>query len=143
MQEGPETHPDGKGKYEKIRKIGEGTFAVIYEAKNKETSERVAIKKIKMVRSSYGIDISAIREIQTLQILAGSTNIIRLIDVYSGKANVNLVLEYLETDLEALIKNKSILFMPSDIKCWMLQLLRGIYQCHYHWIIHRVRRAAL
>jgi hypothetical protein len=48
------------------------------------------------------------------------------------------VLEYLDSDLEQVIKDKSILFMPADIKSWMLMMLRGLDHCHRHFVLHRV-----
>jgi len=59
-------------------------------------------------------------------------------EVYFHKTNLNLVLEYLESDLEMIIKDKSILFMPGDVKHWMLMTLRGLDHCHRNWILHRV-----
>lgn len=63
-----------------------------------------------------------------------------MIDVFSHKTNLNLVLEYLDSDLEQVIKDKSILFMPADIKSWLLMMLRGLDHCHRHFILHRVNR---
>lgn len=63
----------------------------------------------------------------------------KLMEVYFHKTNLNLVLEYLESDLEMIIKDKSILFMPGDVKHWMLMTLRGLDHCHRNWILHRVR----
>jgi serine/threonine protein kinase len=60
-------------------------------------------------------------------------------EVYFHKTNLNLVLEYLESDLEMIIKDKSILFMPGDVKHWMLMTMRGLDHCHRNWILHRVR----
>jgi cyclin-dependent kinase 7 len=51
-------------------------------------------------------------------------------------------LEYLDSDLEQVIKDKSILFMPADIKSWMLMMLRGLDHCHRHFILHRVKITA-
>ena len=125
-----------KKRYSKTRKIGEGTFSVIYEAICLETGKKVAIKKIKMSTGSFGIDIGAIREIRALQLIK-HPNILSLIEVFPSKKNINLVLEYLECDLEQVIKRKSIVFMPGDIKAWMLMLLRGLHECHTRWVIHR------
>lgn len=66
---------------------------------------------------------------------------LQLIDVFSHKTNLNLVLEYLDSDLEQVIKDKSILFMPADIKSWMLMMLRGLDHCHRHFVLHRVSKA--
>lgn len=59
--------------------------------------------------------------------------------MFSHKTNLNLVLEYLDSDLEQVIKDKSLLFMPADIKSWMLMMLRGLDHCHRHFILHRVK----
>jgi cyclin-dependent kinase 7 len=83
-----------------------------------------------------GLDLTAIREVKYLQELR-HPNVIELIDVFSHKTNLNLVLEYLDSDLEQVIKDKSILFMPADIKSWMLMMLRGLDHCHRHFILHR------
>ena len=62
----------------------------------------------------------------------------QLLDVYSSKANLNLVLEYLDSDLEAIIKDRSNVFKPADIKSWIAMTLRGLEFCHRNWILHRV-----
>lgn len=126
-----------KKRYQKVKIIGEGTFAVIYEAIDTQTSKRVAIKKIKMGDSSYGIDIGALREIHSLQKIR-HPNVISLLEVFPSKKNVNLVLEFLDSDLERIIKDRSLLFSTADIKSWMWMLLKGIQECHVNWIIHRV-----
>ncbi|KAJ9073216.1 TFIIH complex serine/threonine-protein kinase subunit kin28, variant 3 [Entomophthora muscae] len=51
--------------------------------------------------------------------------------------NLNLILEFLDADLEMIIKEQSLVFMPSDIKSWMLMTLRGLAHCHSNWILHR------
>ena len=58
-------------------------------------------------------------------------------DIFTHKRNINLVLEYLEYDLEMLIKAKSLVFMPGDLKSWLLMTLRGLEHCHRCWILHR------
>lgn len=62
-----------------------------------------------------------------------------MLDVFSSKANLNLVLEFLDTDLEAVIKDRSLIFQAADIKSWMLMTIRGLDHCHRNWVLHRVR----
>lgn len=63
----------------------------------------------------------------------------QLVDVFSNKSNLNLVLEFLDTDLEAVIRDKDLVFQGADIKSWMLMTLKGLDFCHQNWILHRVR----
>lgn len=125
--------------YSKLAKVGEGTYASVFLARNTKTGEKVAIKKIKVVNSGDGMDISAIREVKVLRELR-HPNVIRLVDCFSSGSttlSLNLVLEYLDTDLERLIKDKSIVFAPADIKSWMAMLCRGLEYCHCHFFLHR------
>lgn len=122
--------------YRKEKKIGEGTYAVVYEGVQISTGRKVAIKKIKLGDFKDGIHMTAIREIKFLQELK-HPNIIELIDVFSNKTNLNLVLEYLDSDLEMIIKAKDIVFSVADIKSWMLMTLRGLYHCHHSFVLHR------
>jgi cyclin-dependent kinase 7 len=64
---------------------------------------------------------------------------IKLLDVFSSKTNLNLVLEFLDTDLEMIIKERSLVFLPADIKSWMAMTFRGLEFCHRNFILHRVR----
>ena len=85
--------------------------------------------------------MSAIREVKFLQELH-HPNIIALLDVFSNKTNLNLVLEYLDTDLEALIKDKKLVFQAQDVKSWMAMMFKGVEFCHRNWVLHRVGSAA-
>lgn len=62
----------------------------------------------------------------------------KLLDVFSNKTNLNLVLEFLDTDLEAVIKDRALVFQAADIKSWMLMMMKGLEFCHKNWILHRV-----
>ena len=64
---------------------------------------------------------------------------LKLLDVFSSKTNLNLVLEFLDTDLEMIIKDRSLVFLPADIKSWMAMTFRGLEFCHRNFILHRVR----
>ena len=48
------------------------------------------------------------------------------------------MLEFLETDLELVIKDRSLVFLPADIKAWIAMTFRGLEFCHRNWILHRV-----
>ncbi|KAL2783897.1 kinase-like domain-containing protein [Aspergillus keveii] len=127
-------------KYIKAKKLGEGTYAVVFLGHLRtDPSSFVAIKKIK-VNTEYkdGLSMDAIREVKYLQELS-HPNIIALHDVFSSKdQNLNLVLEYLPRgDLEMLIKDSNIHYGLPDIKAWMGMLIRGVWFCHENFVLHR------
>lgn len=123
--------------YSKDKKVGEGTYAVVYVGKKVSTGQEIAIKEIKTGLFKDGLDMSAIREVKYLQELRHH-NVIGMIDVFmSPDKNLNLVLEFLPCDLEVLIRDKAVVFKAADIKLWLLMTLRGIHHCHRNFILHR------
>ncbi|KAF8498592.1 kinase-like domain-containing protein [Russula emetica] len=120
----------------KDQKVGEGTYAVVYRGRELSTGRKIAIKKIKVGQFKDGLDMSAVREVKYLRELH-HPNVIELLDVFSSKTNLNLVLEFLDTDLEMIIKERSLVFLPADIKSWMAMTFRGLEFCHRNFILHR------
>lgn len=53
--------------YEKIEKIGEGTYGVVFKARNKKTGKFAALKKIRLDSEEEGVPSTAIREISLLK----------------------------------------------------------------------------
>jgi serine/threonine protein kinase len=47
------------------------------------------------------------------------------------------VFEFAETDLEAVIKDRSLILSAADVKSYMQMLLRGLAFCHKRWVLHR------
>ncbi|XP_038315961.1 cyclin-dependent kinase 7 isoform X1 [Canis lupus baileyi] len=126
-------------RYEKLDFLGEGQFATVYKARDKNTNQIVAIKKIKLGHRSEakdGINRTALREIKLLQELS-HPNIIGLLDAFGHKSNISLVFDFMETDLEVIIKDNSLVLTPSHIKAYMLMTLQGLEYLHQHWILHR------
>ena len=128
-------------KYVKDKKLGEGTYAIVYLGHLKaDPSSLLAIKKIK-VNTEYrdGLSMDAIREVKYLQELS-HPNIIALHAVFSSKnQNLNLVLEYLPLgDLEMLIKDsEGIRYGTAEVKAWMGMLGRAVWFCHENFVLHR------
>jgi cyclin-dependent kinase 7 len=84
-----------------------------------------------------GIHVTALREIKILRELH-SPHMVDLVDVFiTGGSNLALVLEYMESDLEAVIKDTSIVLSRADIKSYMKMALQGLEACHSHNVIHR------
>lgn len=65
-------------------------------------------------------------------------NVVGLLDVFGGlKSNVSLVFEFVNTDLEVIIKDSKIVLTPANIKSYMIQTLKGLEYLHANWIMHR------
>ena len=130
-------------RYQKVRKVGEGTYAVVYEGIDTQTNRPVAIKRIKVNASGLGLDISAIRELIHLRHLQ-HPNLVDLLDVYVPAVGrkpppqqLHLVLGFYPHDLEGLLRDRTVVIHPADVKAWMLMLLRGVAYCHQRGILHR------
>src|SRR6266480_1315401 len=130
-----------KRKYVKGKKLGEGTYAIVYKGHlRSDPTKLVAIKKIKVITDPKdGLSLDAIREVKYLQELQ-HPNIISLLSVFSTKdQNLNLVLEYLPLgDLEMLINDRATVhYGVADIKAWMGMLGRAVWFCHSNYVLHR------
>jgi len=126
-------------KYAKIDKIGEGTYGVVYKARNEKNGELVALKRIKLDSEDEGLPATAIKEISLLKGL-DHPNIVRLYEVIHEEKKLTLVFEYLDLDLKKLMdekKRKGEKLSPDAIKSFLWQLLNGIAYCHEQRVLHR------
>lgn len=62
--------------YQKLEKIGEGSYGVVYKAKHRMSGKMVALKKIRLESEDEGVPATAIREISLLKELEHD-NIVR------------------------------------------------------------------
>lgn len=86
-------------KYQKIDKLGEGTYGIVYKAQNRLTNEIVALKRIRLDKEDEGIPCTAVREISLLKELR-HPNIVRLLDILHTEKKLTLVFEHLDSDLK-------------------------------------------
>ena len=124
----------GMDLYQRIDKIGEGTYGVVYKAKNKETGEMVALKRIRLTSEEEGVPCTAIREISLLKELK-HPNIVRLNDVLYTEKKLILVFEFLDRDLKDYMDGRPL--HPDVVRNFMGQLLDGIAFCHEQRVLHR------
>lgn len=124
--------------FEKLNRIGEGTYGVVYRARDTQSNEIVALKKVRMDVEKDGIPVSGLREIQILK-SCNHVNIVKLNEVVVGKSleNIFLSMEYCEQDLASLLDNMKDPFSESQVKCITLQVLEGLRYLHNKFIIHR------
>jgi len=123
-------------RYQKMEKIGEGTYGVVYKAKDRVTGEIIALKKIRLEAEDEGIPSTAIREISLLKELQ-HPNIVRLYDVVHTERKLTLVFEFLDQDLKKYLDVcDSGLGLPI-LMSFLYQLLTGVAYCHHHRVLHR------
>lgn len=124
--------------YQKLSKINEGTYGVVYKAKDRKTEEIVALKMIKMnMEDEYGFPLTSLREINIL-LSCNHPSIVNVKEVVVGNGDsVFMVMEHLEHDLRGVMDRMKQPFSTSEVKCLMIQLLEGLKYLHSNWIIHR------
>ncbi|ETV78909.1 CMGC/CDK protein kinase, variant 2, partial [Aphanomyces astaci] len=125
--------------FEKLNRIGEGTYGTVYRARDKVSGEIVALKRVILHNEKQdGFPITAIREIKLLKRLH-QENCVQLKDVVVGRkrSGVFLVFEYCEHDLSALLSNVHRPFTESEVKRVLMELLRAVEYLHAINIIHR------
>ncbi|KAL3819000.1 hypothetical protein ACJIZ3_004905 [Penstemon smallii] len=123
--------------YEKVEKIGEGTYGVVYKARDRVTNETIALKKIRLEQEDEGVPSTAIREISLLKEMQHG-NIVRLQDVVHSERRLYLVFEYLDLDLKKYMDSCPEFSQdPCLVKMFLYQILRGIAYCHSHHVLHR------
>ncbi|CAN8097853.1 unnamed protein product [Discula destructiva] len=144
--------------YQKLEKIGEGTYGVVYKALDRLHDNRiVALKKIRLEAEDEGVPSTAIREISLLKEMR-DPNIVRLLNiVHADSHKLYLVFEFLDLDLKKYMEALPVsdggrgrplpegtsgelatLGLGADIiKKFMSQLCHGIRFCHSHRVLHR------
>merc|ERR1719278_679151 len=124
-----------------LNRIEEGTYGVVYRARDKKTNETVALKRLKMEREKEGFPITSLREINTL-LISQHVNVVtvREIVVGSNMDQIFIVMDFVQHDLKGLMetmRKKNQVFLAGEVKCLMQQLLRAISHLHDNWILHR------
>ena len=126
----------GVERYQKLEKVGEGTYGVVYKARDSATGELVALKKIRLESDDEGVPSTAIREISLLKELK-HPNIVNLQDIVHSNEKLYLIFEYLNHDLKRHMQSYEHAIPPKLVKHFTYQLLQGLHFCHSRRIIHR------
>lgn len=124
--------------FEKLNRVGEGSYGIVYRARDTRSGEIVALKRVRMDQEKDGLPVSGLREIMILK-RCQHENIVRLREVVVGKSldSIFLVMDFCEQDLASVLDNMSQPFTESEVKCITLQVLRALKYMHSRFIIHR------
>ncbi|KAF8116338.1 hypothetical protein N665_0019s0018 [Sinapis alba] len=124
--------------FEKLEKIGQGTYSIVYKARDLETGQIVAMKKVRFANMDPESVRFMAREINILRKL-DHPNVMKLQCLVTSKlsGSLHLVFDYMEHDLSGLALRPGVKFTEAQIKCFMKQLLCGLEHCHSRGILHR------
>ncbi|XP_020577885.1 probable serine/threonine-protein kinase At1g54610 [Phalaenopsis equestris] len=124
--------------FEKLDKIGQGTYSTVFRARDLETGKIVALKKVRFDNFEPESVRFMAREIQILRRL-DHPNVMKLEGLVTSRisCSIYLVFGYMEHDLAGLSSSPDIKFTEAQVKCLMEQLLSGLEHCHSRGIIHR------
>ncbi|GAB5033802.1 cmgc cdk cdc2 protein kinase [Nannochloropsis oceanica] len=128
-------------RYQKIEKngggnLGEGTYGVVYKARDKQTNDIVALKRIRLEMEDEGIPSTALREISLLQELRHPC-IVELLDCVQSEGRLYLVFEFVDRDLKKYMEAQSGQLARSVVKSFLFQIFHGLAFCHARGIMHR------
>ncbi|KAH7666868.1 [RNA-polymerase]-subunit kinase protein [Dioscorea alata] len=124
--------------YEKLDKIGQGTYSNVYKARDTLTGKIVALKKVRFDNLEPESVKFMAREILILRKL-DHPNVVKLEGLVTSRMSCSLylVFEYMEHDLAGLAASPGIKFTEPQVKCYMKQLLSGLEHCHTRHVLHR------
>ncbi|KAK7397265.1 hypothetical protein VNO78_18432 [Psophocarpus tetragonolobus] len=124
--------------FEKIDKIGQGTYSNVYKAKDTITGKIVALKKVRFDNLEPESVKFMAREILILRML-DHPNVVKLQGLVTSRMSCSLylVFDYMDHDLAGLAASPGIRFTEAQVKCYMHQLLSGLEHCHNRHVLHR------
>ena len=125
--------------FQKIVKLGEGTYGKVYKVKLPDTEkvQYYALKKYASILFGEGMDITALREITILKEISHE-NIVKIHELFYGMKSLYIAYEYIDCELTKIIQPLNNDELPESlIKGLMLQMLKGLAEIHRYSVLHR------
>ncbi|ESL07097.1 protein kinase [Trypanosoma rangeli SC58] len=122
-----------------LEKLGEGTYGVVFKAKENATGHIVALKRMVMSGDDEGAPATAIREVCLLKELKHN-NIVALRDVLFDPPKVTLIFEYCQYDLKKYMEqhgSRKKVAVLQETRQIMKQMLLGLRYMHRRHVVHR------
>ncbi|KAL9378018.1 hypothetical protein Peur_029353 [Populus x canadensis] len=135
--------PKSADSYDKLAKVGQGTYSNVYKARDRDTRKIVALKKVRFDTSEPESVKFMAREIMMLQKL-DHPNVIKLEGLATSRMQYSLylVFDFMQSDLTRIISRPGERLTEPQVKCYMQQLLSGLQHCHERGILHRDIKAS-
>ncbi|VDM43961.1 unnamed protein product [Toxocara canis] len=136
--------------YEKLEKLGEGTYASVYKGqtahkgRDLEKEEReggFCVRRLWLLQEirleqEEGAPCTAIREVSLLRELRHA-NVVTLHDIVHTERMLTLVFEYVDRDLKQYLDQCHDSINMHNVRLFLVQLLRGLSYCHRRRVLHR------
>jgi len=127
--------------YEFLGQIAGGSYGIVLKARNRHTSEIVAVKRFSFEDEDHdSVPPYVIREVSLLQSFEQHPNIVKLLNMHMGESEYFLVFEHMDMDLHKLLcrLERAGQQMPMEqVVKYGRMLLEGIHACHVRQVIHR------
>ncbi|XP_048134376.1 probable serine/threonine-protein kinase At1g54610 [Rhodamnia argentea] len=135
--------PKTADSYDKLAKVGHGTYSNVYKARDRDTGKIVALKKVRFDTTEPESVKFMAREIMILQKL-DHPNVIKLEGIATSRMQYSLylVFDFMQCDLTRIICRPGSRLSEPQVKCYMHQLLSGLRHCHKKGILHRDIKAS-
>lgn len=133
-------------RYQKLEKLGEGTYGRVYKALDQKTNEHVALKLVKMDPADEGVPATTLREVSVLKTLKHETIVELKAQIYEND-EFYLVFEHLEYDLKKYANREHKKRMleqglgspmaPHILRRLTYDMITSVHICHCNRILHR------
>jgi len=132
--------PDLQRKYQITRELGQGAYGIVCAAKNIQTGQEVAIKKVTKIFDKPILAKRALRELKLLVHFNGHENITSIIDMDIANTEdyneIYLGEELMEADLHQIIRSEQPL-TDAHYQYFIYQVCRGLKYIHSANVLHR------
>jgi hypothetical protein len=120
----------GPRRFELVRKLGDGTFGELHEARDREHGTRVALKSLKSMAPDWVYRFK--REFRTVSELA-HRNLLHVHELFSEDGRWHLTMELIDgTELDAYLARE-----PTQLRSCFAQLALGLHELHRAGSVHR------
>ena len=111
-------------RYETIKVLGDGTYGQVFLARNKETQELLAVKKMKKKYYDWNEALN-LREVRSLRKFA-HVNVIKLREVVREKDYLYLMFDYMKENLYEMTKGRKRYLPETHVRNMTFQILTGL-----------------
>jgi eukaryotic-like serine/threonine-protein kinase len=124
------------GRYELIRRLGQGAYGTVYEALDAGTGERVAVKELTQVSpqtlAQFKQEFRAVQEVH-------HPNLVRLDALFEDHGKLHIAMELIEGSelLSHLYVDGELCFDEQQLRAVFLQLAEGLDALHGAGVVHR------